>query len=67
MKIYFAVLKSGVSYSKVENATADLEIKILQYYPKLDTIKFETDKKLQDIDITSYFKSIEEEKDDFSI
>lgn len=64
MNIYFAVLKEGVSITKVSRKLSDAGMKMLKYYPKLGIVKFETEKKTTEIDF-NFFLSIEEEKEDF--
>lgn len=66
MKIYFGVLKDGVSFVRVNRKLTDAGITVLRYYPKLKIVKFETGKKITEINF-DFFITVEEEKDDFTI
>lgn len=66
MNTYFAVLKEGVSFTKVSRALKASGIKIISYYRKLGIVKLETEKSISDIDF-DFFVSIEKENDNFSI
>lgn len=66
MKIYFGVIKDGISYNKVKKNLSDAGITILGYSPKLKIVKFKTDRIISETDF-DFFITIEEERDDFSL
>ncbi len=66
MKVYFGTLKKNIIYSENVQKLLKSEVDVIHYYPKLNIVKFKTDKDLSDIDL-DFFIEIEEEKNDFSI
>ena len=66
MKVYFGTLKENIIYSENVQKLLKSEVDVIHYYPKLNIVKFKTDKDLSDIDL-DFFIEIEEEKNDFSI
>ena len=66
MKVYFGKLKKNIIYSENVQKLLKSEVDVIHYYPKLNIVKFKTDKDLSDIDL-DFFIEIEEEKNDFSI
>ena len=66
MKGYFGTLKKNIIYSENVQKLLKSEVDVIHYYPKLNIVKFKTDKDLSDIDL-DFFIEIEEEKNDFSI
>ncbi|WP_158837929.1 hypothetical protein [Polaribacter sp. L3A8] len=64
--IYFAILKSEITYGKIKKSLIERDLTILKYYPKLRVIKFKTEKEIQLSDFIE-FESFEEEKNDFSV
>ncbi len=64
MKIYFGILKKEIRFSDMEKRMRSAGIRVIRYYPKLRLVKFETDKK-QDELFSHLFDSLEEDKDDF--
>lgn len=65
MKIFLGVLKEDFRFGKIKSELENLGLKVIKYFPKLRIVKFECK------DIASanlpYFKSIEEERQDFTI
>lgn len=66
MKTYFGRLKDEYLYSKIKKELANLDLKVIKYYPKFRLIKFETEIEIK-IEDTPFFDSIEEERRDFKI
>ena len=66
MKVYFGILKENVIYNNIISQLLSSEIIVLHYYPKLNIVKFKTNKEVTDINF-DFFIGIEEEKDSFSI
>ena len=66
MKTYFGVIQGGTSFKEVKTKLASLGIRILKHYPNFKIVKFETDKKISEIDF-DFFITVEEEKEDFFI
>ena len=66
MITYFGILKDEIYYSRIKKELTDAGVVILNYYPQLKVVKFESEKVISEINF-KFFESIEEEKDDFSI
>lgn len=66
MKVYFGVLKENIIYSKTVHKLLNSKVEVIHYYPKLNIVKFKTNKDVSDIGL-DFFIEIEEEKEDFSI
>lgn len=66
MKVYFGILKENIIYNNIIKQLRDSGVTVMHYYPKLNIIKFKTDKEVTDINF-DFFIGIEEEKDSFSI
>jgi len=62
MKTYLAILQDDVTLNTdVLNYFVEMEFSILDYYPRLKTLKLESGKPLNQASL-KYIKSIEEEK-----
>lgn len=66
MKVYFGILKENVIYNNIISQLLISGIIVLHYYPKLNIVKFKTNKEVTDLNF-DFFIGIEEEKDSFSI
>ena len=66
MITYFGILKDEIYYSRIKKKLTDAGVVILNYYPQLKVVKFESEKVISEINF-KFFESIEEEKDDFSV
>lgn len=64
MKTYFGILKKEIRFLNAENWMKSAGIRVIRYYPKLRLVRFETDKKPDEL-FSRFFDSLEEEKDDF--
>ncbi len=66
MITYFGALKDGISFSRVKKKLTGAGIKVLNYYPALKIVKFESEATIAETDF-DFFVALEEEKDDFSV
>lgn len=66
MKVYFGVLKENIIYNETVHKLLNSKVEVIHYYPKLNIVKFKTNKDVSDIGL-DFFIEIEEEKEDFSI
>ncbi len=66
MRTYFAVLNAGITINKAKKKLEASGMKILRDYPELGIVKFETEKKISELDF-DFLLSIEEEKKDFDV
>lgn len=66
MKVYFGILKDNIIYNNIIKQLRDSDVTVMHYFPKLNIIKFKTDKEASEINF-DFFIDIEEDKDSFSI
>lgn len=63
MKVYFGILKEGVSQKEAEKFLEKLNLKMIKFYPALNIVQFQSEQEIKSE--ISIFKIVELEKNNF--
>lgn len=62
--IYYGVIRDKIPFSRVETELTIAGMRVINYYPRLGIVKFDSDLQVTTTNF-DFFDSVEEEKNDF--
>jgi len=62
--IYYGVIRDEIPFSRVETELTISGMRVINYYPRLGIVKFDSEHQISSHDF-DFFDSVEEEKSDF--